>query len=325
MQSLSFLRKVLDAASGRVLWEKNAEIRSLIASTTKILTGLLIAEDCCLDDLVVISEEAADIEGSSLYLQAGSQYSVKELLYGMLLRSGNDAAAALAIHHSGSIESFAEAMNNKAQELGMRNSHFENPHGLDSEQHYSTALDLAKLSASAMENPVFYHAASSKTAEFEDRTYSNHNKLLWQLPGTVGIKTGYTKSAGRVLVSCVERDGRRLIGVTISAPDDWNDHRLMMEYGFYTYAQTPVAEAGKRYATVPLIGGAGSSVSCSVSETVFWPVRVGETVRVESDLPDFVYAPVFAGEMAGNLIIYLNEREIHRVPLFWCETVLEGL
>ncbi len=223
---------VLDAGTGQVLYEKSADEKSLIASTTKIMTGLLIAEHCDPEATVTIPPEAAGVEGSSLYLKAGEERTVEELLYGLMLHSGNDAAAALALHLDGSVEAFAARMNQRAHELGLTATHFANPHGLDSEENYSTARDLACLAAHALQNDLFRQVCSARSYTGDTHSYVNHNKLLWQYPGCIGVKTGYTKAAGRILVSAAEKDGRRLVCVTISAPDDWRDHKKLLDYGF---------------------------------------------------------------------------------------------
>ena len=314
---------LLDAASGRVLWEKDGEEQSLIASTTKIMTGLLIAEDCELKAQIQVPEEAVGIEGSSLYLKQGESISVETLLYGLMLQSGNDAAAALAIHHSGSMEAFAQAMNVRAKQLGLWNTHYVNPHGLDSEGHYSTALDLARLTACAMDNPVFHRIVSTKTVSRGDRTFVNHNRLLWQYEGAVGVKTGYTRSAGRILVSCAERNGRRLIAVTISAPDDWNDHRRLLDYGFSAYTERKLLRSGEICGTVSVIGGVKREAEVVSTEDFFYPAADEEEFQVRYVLPEFVYPPVLSGEQAGEAIFYQNETEIGRVPLIWRDTVME--
>ena len=211
---------VTDALSGAALYEKDADAQSRIASTTKILTALVVAERCDPDEIVVIPPAAAGIKGSSMDLRAGERLTVRELLYGLLLVSGNDAAAALAIHCAGSEAAFAALMNEKARELGAADSRFVNPHGLDAEGHFSTARDLTKIAAAAMDNPLLREITSTKRAQIGDRTLVNHNKLLWRGQDVVGVKTGYTRAAGRILVSAAERDGRRLIAVTIDDPDD---------------------------------------------------------------------------------------------------------
>ena len=223
---------LIDGSSGETLFEKDADRRSLIASTTKIMTGLLVAEQCDPDAPVTVPAEAAGVEGSSLYLKEGETLTVRDLLYGLMLRSGNDAAVALAIHLDGSVAQFVRRMNARAYEIGLTDTHYANPHGLDSEENYSTARDLAKLSAEAMKNPAFRQVVSTETYSFGDRRAVNHNKLLRRYDGAVGVKTGFTKAAGRILVSAAERDGVRLIAVTIHAPDDWNDHEKLLDYGF---------------------------------------------------------------------------------------------
>jgi len=314
---------LMDATTGRILWEKQAQEQSLIASTTKIMTGLLIAEDCDLNAEARIPKAAVGIEGSSLYLIESEVLTVEALLYGMMLRSGNDAATALAIHHSGSVKSFVETMNRKARLLGLTNTSYANPHGLDSEGNYSTALDLAKLTAYAMDDPVFYKVVSTQSIRFGAREFTNHNKLLWQYDGTVGVKTGYTRSAGRILVSCAERDGRRLIAVTISAPDDWNDHKKLLDYGFSNYFDRETVSVGQVCGFVPVVGGVKREIQATASAGFSYTVTDEEVLRVCYMLPKFVYAPVLAGEQAGMAIVYLNEKEIGRVPLIWRDTVME--
>ncbi len=242
---------VMDARTGAILFEKNASERSLIASTTKIMTGLLICEDCDLDREVCVPPAAVGIEGSSMYLQPGDRLRIRDLLCGMLLRSGNDCAAALAIVHSGSQEAFAEAMNDRARAMGLRDTHFANPHGLDDVQNYSTALDLARLAGAAMDNAAFAGVAGLKTARVGDQTAVNHNKLLWRYPGADGVKTGYTKAAGRILASSAVRQGRRLICVTIHDPDDWNDHCALLDEAFARFDDVLVCQAGRTLGMFP--------------------------------------------------------------------------
>ena len=202
---------LMDATTGRILYEKDADSRSLIASTTKIMTALVVCEQCNVLDQMRIPKEAVGIEGSSMYLKEGEVLTIQELLYGLMLQSGNDAAVALAIYCGGTVGGFAELMNDKARVLGMTGSHFENPNGLDAPGHYSTARDLAILASYAMENPIFARTVSTKQVTVGNRCLTNHNKLLWQVDGADGVKTGYTKAAGRILVSSALRDGRRLI------------------------------------------------------------------------------------------------------------------
>nr|WP_173918753.1 D-alanyl-D-alanine carboxypeptidase family protein [Halobacillus sp. Marseille-Q1614] len=229
---------LLDAKSGRVLYEKDAYTPSLIASTTKIMTAILAIESGKLEEEVVVSERAIRAEGSSIYLTKDEKIKLIDLVYGLMLRSGNDSAVAIAEHVGGSLEGFTMLMNEKADWLGMDASNFENPHGLDGENHVSSAYDLALLMAYAMKDETFREVTGSKSYKSDNRTYSwqNKNKLLTKLyENTTGGKTGFTKQAGRTLVSSAEKDGMELIAVTLNAPSDWNDHESMYEWGFDHY------------------------------------------------------------------------------------------
>lgn len=221
---------LMDADSGEILYEKDAGRRMRIASTTKIMTALVALDRAKLTDTITVTA-AHMVEGSSMYLKPGETVTVEELLYGLMLCSGNDAALALA-DCCGGLEEFVQAMNDKAAELGMQDTSFANPNGLDDEDHYSTARDMAVLAAYAAQNPTFRRICSTRTATVGSRTMTNHNKLLSQLEGCIGMKTGYTKAAGRTLVSCAQRDGCRLVAVTLCDGNDWADHKSLYEMGF---------------------------------------------------------------------------------------------
>lgn len=221
---------LMDADSGEVLYEKDAARRMRIASTTKIMTALVVLEHARLTDTITVTNDHM-VEGSSMYLKPGETVTVEELLYGLLLCSGNDAALALA-DCCGGLEVFVAAMNDKAAALGMTGTSFANPNGLDEENHYSTARDMAVLAVYAAQNPTFRRICSTRTATVGGRTMTNHNKLLAQLEGCIGMKTGYTRAAGRTLVSCAEREGRRLVAVTLCDGNDWADHKALYEMGF---------------------------------------------------------------------------------------------
>ena len=240
---------LLDGTTGECLCEKNGDQRALIASTTKIMTGLLVCEAGDLDRTVTVPETAAGTEGSSMYLNSGETLTRRELLYGMMLHSGNDAALTLAISVSGSEAAFVRQMNRRACALNLTQTHFANPHGLDSGENYSTALDLVRLAQAALQNEQFRAVVSTKTITCAGRTLTNHNKLLWRYDGCIGVKTGYTRHAGRILVSAAERGGRMLIAVTISDPDDWRDHVSLLDYGFAVLgSDTPVYPQNRRIA-----------------------------------------------------------------------------
>ncbi len=312
---------VMDGQTGQVLYEKKADDQALIASTTKIMTALVICEQCNVLDRMEIPKEAVGIEGSSMYLQEGEVLTIQELLYGLMLRSGNDAATALAIYCGGTVEGFAELMNDKAHKLGLQDTHFVNPHGLDAPGHYSTARDLAVLSAYAMENPIFARTVSAKTVTIGARSLRNHNKLLWTVEGADGVKTGFTKAAGRLLVSSVSRDGRRLIAVTINAPDDWNDHKSLLNSCFEAYSPITLVEKNSVVGTMAVAGGAAGYVELIADSSFPFSLRKGEAWHLELPEPGFVYAPVVCGQSAGFAHIFVEDQPVGRIPLTFGETV----
>lgn len=311
----------IDANTGRVYYSKNADQQRLIASTTKIMTALVICEQCNVLDRVRIPKEAVGVEGSSMYLQEGEVLTVQELLYGLMLRSGNDAAQALAIYCAGTVEGFAQLMNDKAHSLGLENTHFENPHGLDSPGHYSTAADLAKLTAYAMENPVFRQTVSTKTVSIGQRVLKNHNKLLWQVDGADGVKTGFTKAAGRILVSSATRQGRRLVVVTMNAPDDWNDHRILLEQGFSQYSPKTLVKQGDLLGTTVIAGGQESEVQLLAAEDFSYAVADGERIEILPPKKGFVYAPIAEAQDAGYAHVCINGVPVGKVQLVYGQTI----
>ena len=244
---------LMDADSGRLLYDKNGEKRMLIASTTKLMTALVALEQGGLQQEITVTGGHM-AEGSSMYLRPGEKLTLETLLYGLLLCSGNDAALAVTECMGGAVP-FVARMNEKAAELGMENTHFANPNGLDDEAHYSTAEDMAKLAAAAMDDPVLRRVASTRTARIGGRTLTNHNKLLSRVEGCVGLKTGYTRAAGRTLVSCAERDGVRLVAVTLQDGDDWNDHASLYEQGFRVLRPVKAVERGLHLAAERTIRG----------------------------------------------------------------------
>ena len=310
-----------DAATGRILYEKNADSRSLIASTTKIMTALVVCEQCNVLDRMRIPKEAVGIEGSSMYLQEGEVLTIQELLYGLMLHSGNDAAVALAIYCGGTVEGFAEMMNDKARQIGMQNSHFENPNGLDAPGHYSTARDLAMLAAYAMQNPIFSKTVSTKNITIGQRYLHNHNKLLWQVEGADGVKTGYTRAAGRILVSSALRDGRRLVAVTINAPDDWHDHAMLLEQGFSGFAHRNILQEGQIIGSLEIAGGDCGHVQLLAAEDFDYALAPDEKVSLLIPGTGFVYAPVTAGADAGFVHVCVDGKSVGKVPLIYGATI----
>ena len=236
---------LIDAKSGAVLFEKNAQKRFPMASTTKIMTALVVIENSSPDDVITVSKDAAGIEGSSIYLVESERITVRDLLYGLLLESGNDAAEALAIGVFGSSEKCVEAMNEKCKSLGLLDTHFDNAHGLDSDKHYTTPYELAYITKHAMENDLFRSIVSAKsyvTSGEKTRYFSNHNRLLNMYSPAVGVKTGYTSKSGRCLVSAGELDGEEYIAVTLNDPLDWQDHKDMLSFAFENFRSYEIAD-----------------------------------------------------------------------------------
>ena len=309
------------------IFKKNADARLPMASTTKIMTALTVLEHTDLEEVVTVSRAAAGIEGSSAYLQAGNRFTVEDLLYALLLASANDAATALAIHVAGSEQAFADLMNEKAQELSLKDTHFTNPHGLYDPAHYTTAAELAIISAAAMENGDFTRIAAtkSKVITSEDgetvRTLFNHNKLLRSYPDCIGIKTGFTKDSGRCLVSAAEREGLLLIAVTLDAPNDWQDHTAMLDFGFSVYKGYCVAESELSF-KIPVVSGAKEDVTLSPLSplTLVLPKAAG-TPSLSLEINRFAVAPIRRGATLGMATYTLDGKIIARVPLIAKESI----
>lgn len=317
---------LLDATSGAVLYAKNEGEFLSMASTTKIMTGLLAYESGRLDEPMEITAEMVAVEGSSMGLAVGDVITLGELTQGMLAASGNDGANAVAYFLGGDPERFAEMMNARAAALGMSQTHFVTPSGLDAEGHGTTAYDMALLGAAAMEVDGFAEAVREpvQTVDFlsPEKTvyYENHNRLLSEYEGCTGIKTGFTKKSGRCLVTAAERDGARLICVTLNAPDDWDDHEALLDYGFTQFSERSLTADGGTY-SVPVVGGAFSDAACVLGEEASANLYSGAQVTEKVILPRFLYAPVTAGEPVGWVAYYCGEKEIARVPLIAAETV----
>jgi D-alanyl-D-alanine carboxypeptidase len=309
------------ADSGRVLYQQNADTKMLIASTTKIMTALVAIREGELSDVVTVSASAAGTEGSSMYLQAGEQLTLETLLYGLMLCSGNDAAVAIAEAVGGCVEDFVALMNETAAELGMDHTSFANPNGLDDENHYSTARDMATLACAAMENETLARIVSTRTITIGGRTMTNHNKLLSYMDGCIGLKTGYTKAAGRTLVSCAEQNGQRLVAVTLQDGNDWADHQALYEYGFATYPAQRLSTLGQVLDRATVQGGSQRTVPLIAADSFSWPVAAGETLATRIQLDGPLTAPLTAGTKVGEAVFTLDGAEIGRVDLLCGENV----
>lgn len=314
---------ILDAASGRVLYNKNMEKRSGMASTTKIMTAITALEYGNLEDTVKVSSTAAGVEGSSMYLSAGEEITLENLLYGLMLVSGNDAATAVAEHVGGSVEKFAAMMNDKAKQIGAMNTHFDNPHGLATDTHYTTAKDLAMITAYGLKNEKFAEivATKSKKVPWQGKSYqrqlNNHNKLLAMYDGCIGVKTGFTKATGRCLVSAVKRGGMTLICVTLNAPNDWDDHMKLYEDAFSCYSAEPLLAAGQEIGEVDVKGGTENSVKAVMPSDCYFPVTEEEKgkINIIHELNSSLEAPVRTGQTVGKAGVELNGERFLCYPI----------
>ena len=311
---------VIEPKTGAVLYEKNARQRLSMASTTKIMTGLILAEQPSLDKEIVTTDEMVRVEGSSMGLRAGFTVSYRSLLYGLLLVSGNDAANTIAISIAGSRLAFAELMNARAKELGMKDTHFVTPSGLDDKEHYTTAYDMAILAAKALENSDFAAAAGSKTATVmfgnPPRQYmlGNHNRLLRTYKGAIGVKTGFTKKSGRCLVSAADREGKRVIAVTLKASSDWNDHTRMLDYGLSLLESRPL-DIALPAETLPVAGAETAlDIEADPLHIALRPADFETLTRVVN-LPHFLYAPVTPGQPVGFIEYFCGGRAVARTTI----------
>ncbi len=305
---------VMDAFSGEIVYEKASDLVMPPASTTKLLTAYVAVNLCPLEREMTVSQDMVSTEGSMMYLRVGERITLRELLYGLLLCSGNDAALAIARLVCGSVEGFVGQMNLFATELGMTSSHFENPHGLPSKDHYTTAADLARLMAAFSKNGILMEISGTREHIGSGRTLINHNKLLWQYDAVDGGKTGYTKEAGRCLVTTAVKNGRRLVAVTLNASDDWNDHKKLYEAAFSRYSETVTLPAGIE---LDVVGSALERVPV-VFETADIRLTPQELEKAQTVvyMPHFAYAPVKAGENIGYISILIDGKELSRILLY---------
>lgn len=315
----------IDAESGQVLFEKNAHARRAPASTTKIMTSLLCVESGRLDEYVTISKRAASIGESTIYLKEGERLKLRDLTYGVLLSSGNDASTAVAEFLGGSEARFVEMMNKKAKDLGLKNTHFNNPHGLPTENHYSSAYDLAMLLRTASKLPDWNTIAESKfkkiplQGKVDGRTLKNHNKLLWNYPYAIGGKTGFTLAAGRCFVGAARRDGRQVIQASLASADLWADSQHLLAYGLEQFENVVVAKKGEIVGTVPIQAGGARMVEVIAPRdvTVCLPRGSADKNSLQQvwQLPDELIAPVSENQPVGQLIVRQGERVLQTVPL----------
>lgn len=318
---------LIEGSTKKTLYGKSAHTKLPMASTTKIMTALIALENGNLDDMVKTPDEAYGAEGSSIYLNKGEAMSLRDLLYGLMLNSGNDAAVSIAIHIAGSVEAFASMMNARAARLGANNTHYVTPNGLHDQNHYTTAYDLALIAAEAMANETFreivgtqYHKTSTGDVS---RTFKNKNKLLWQYEGGNGVKTGYTMKAGKCLVFSAEREGMQLIGVVLNCPSMFPDSKKILDYGFNSYEMSLLAPANSVIARVLVKSGVQNPLELTIKNDIMVPVprdaKQQFTTRVE--LRDEYAAPIAAGEICGHVEIWDDGTLIIREPLYAATSV----
>lgn len=311
---------LIEQKSGRILFEEAADEEMLIASITKIMTAVVALENGHLEkSYTVTADDMA--EGSSMYLKPGESLTLEELLYGLMLASGNDAALAVAHCVSGDLTDFVILMNETAEKLGMNHSSFANPNGLDQEGHYSTARDMAVLAAYALNNENFRRIVSTENITIGERYLKNHNKLLALCEGCIGVKTGYTKAAGRTLVSAAERQGMTLVCVTLKDGDDWNDHKSLFEYGFSAYHMENVVSAGNILASAVVAGGKQTKVKLMAGSDFVFPKKENEKVTVCVRVPVALSAPLMIGQRVGVATVYLDGTEVGLIPLVAAATI----
>ncbi len=317
---------LIDAASGRVLFGQNENARFPMASTTKIMTALLALENCALDERVTASENASGVPGTSIYLGVGETLTMEEMLYGLLLRSGNDAATAIAEHVAGSVEDFAAMMNARAAQLDA-DARFKNPHGLDAAGHEASALALARIFRQAMQNGDFRRITGTAKATIPwlgndfARVLVSKNRLLTAYEGATGGKTGYTSDAGRCLIFSAERDGMELIGVVLSCPDWFDEAERLLDYGFANFRLETPLRAGDAACEAAVRGGMADAVRAVAARDLAAAVREGERWRVDYDFPGGVRAPIERGEAIGTATLYIGNEAVAETPLLAGEDV----
>ena len=316
---------LIDAFTGRILIDKNASERHYPASITKIMTLIIAMERGNINDIITVSADIPKTEGSSIYLEAGQTISLIDLMYGMMLQSGNDATMAVAEHLAGNMSNFAKLMNEKANALGCNNTHFVNPNGLPDEQHYSTAIDMAKITAFGYRYQLFEKIVATEkyvifnTIRNQDQALFNENKMLWRYDGCNGVKTGYTDIAGHTLTVGAKRNGIQLIAVVMDADEKWTDTEKMLDYGFELLEPKLLFSAGTPFGRVRIKNGESVSVAAVLQDAVVLPTLksggITGDITYKADLPIFKSAPVKIGQQLGNLQVFFDGKQITSVPL----------
>lgn len=318
---------LIEEKTGRILYNKNSETEMAMASTTKIMTAILALEYGNLDDVVVVGEEAANVEGSSIYIEKGDKITLEDLVYGLMLRSGNDAAYAIATHISGSLKNFVELMNEKAQIIGATNTNFTNPHGLYEKEHYTTAKDLALITQYAFRNEDFKKIMSAKKTDIkinnQVHTLYNKNKLLTGYDGGNGVKTGYTIDAGKCLVFSAEREGMQMIGVILRASDIWAESRILLDYGFEQYTTKNVMKKGEYITSIYVEDGINDQFKIISDENIDIPIKQGENIERVLHVNNIMAAPIYNKQRIGSVDFLIDGEIIYSKDLYSPQKVYE--
>lgn len=321
---------LIEAETGRILYEHNAHEPLPMASTTKVMTALVALENCRLDERVITGKNAFGVPGTSIYLSEGETLTMENMLYGLMLSSGNDAAVAIAEHVAGSVDAFCRMMTQRAEELGCENTVFMTPHGLPHDIHHTTAYDLSLIAREAMKNDVFRTIVGTQRRQIPwmeheyDRVLTNKNRLLSDYEGATGIKTGYTNKAGRCLVFSAERSGMEVIGVVLNCQNWFDQAAAIMDEGFEKYEMVTVLGAGEKAGEVEIIGGIKGSMAVCAAESLRVPMEKGKIPSVELQLPKFMEAGVRAGDAVGSIQLYDGDELLLSVPLLAMEDAQEA-
>ncbi|HAZ37528.1 MAG TPA: D-alanyl-D-alanine carboxypeptidase [Clostridiaceae bacterium] len=320
---------LIDQNSGRILYGKNSDKKLAMASTTKIITAIVAIEKGDLGEKVCVSKKAVSVSGSTVGLKEGEKITLEELLYGLMLCSGNDAAIAIAEHIGGSADNFVALMNDKALKMGAYNTSFKTPHGLDADMHFTTAEDLAFITAYAMKNETFSRIVSTKeisngiTGKF-NRKYANINKFLYRIEDADGVKTGYTGNAGKCLVASIKHPYGRYICVVLNSANRWNDAASLMKYAKENYSFIKIMGRDESLKQLRVYGGDKRYLNAKINDDLYIPVKEDEVnnLKVDAFIPSAMFSPIEEDEIIGNIVVFINDVQIAKYPVYSDKKIL---
>lgn len=320
---------LIDQNSGRILYGKNSDKKLAMASTTKIITAIVAIEKGDLREKVCVSKKAVSVSGSTVGLKEGEKITLEELLYGLMLCSGNDAAIAVAEHIGGSVDNFVALMNDKALKIGAYNTSFKTPHGLDADMHFTTAEDLAFITAYAMKNETFSRIVSTKEisngiiGKF-NRKYTNINKFLYRIEDADGVKTGYTGNAGKCLVASIKHPYGRYICVVLNSANRWNDAASLMKYAKENYSFIKIMGRDKSLKQLRVYGGDKRYLNAKINDDLYIPVKGDEinNLKVDAFIPSVMFSPIEENEIIGNIVVFINDVQTAKYPVYGDKKIL---